>query len=80
MRGKKLYENEDFHPGYGAGEGSTERLEFECPCGKGKIIEDHDNIPGFREHDVFLACDECKEKYVFDLSHGVRGWELVLKP
>lgn len=65
--------------GYGAGTGDTERYEYKCPCGKGKIIEEHDNIPGFREHDVFISCDECREKYEFDLSKGVRNWELVEK-
>ncbi|MBF4695077.1 hypothetical protein [Fusibacter ferrireducens] len=62
-----------------AGSGDTERYEYECPCGEGKIIEEHDNIPGFRDHSVFFRCDKCNEKYKFDLSKGVRGWELVEK-
>jgi CSL zinc finger len=44
MRTKLIYSSEENHPGYGAGEGDTERYEYECPCGKGKIIEEHDNI------------------------------------
>ena len=39
------------HPGYGAGSSDTERIEYMCPCGKGKVVEEHDNIPGFRKHD-----------------------------
>lgn len=57
----------------------TERYEYECPCGKGKIVEEHDNIPGFRDHDVWISCDACSKKYKLDTSRGVRGWELVEK-
>lgn len=52
MRTKLIYSNQENHPGYGAGEGDTERYEYLCPCGKGRVIEEHDNIPGFRDHDV----------------------------
>lgn len=77
MRTNLIYSNQSFHPGYGAGCGDTELYEYECPCGKGTIREEHDNIPGFREHDVFMCCDECKRKYKFDTTTGVRNWELV---
>ena len=77
MRTKLINSSQSEHPGYGAGCGDTERYEYECPCGKGKIIEEHDNIPGFRDHDVYLDCPECSKKYKLDTSHGVRGWELV---
>lgn len=66
-------------PGYGAGSGNTERYEYECPCGKGKIIEEHDNIPGFRDHDVYISCEECRKKYTLDTSKGIRHWELIKK-
>ncbi len=79
MRTKKIYSSCEFHEGYGAGSGDTERYEYECPCGKGKIIEEHDNIPGFREHDVYMHCDECSKKYILDTSKGVRNWKLVLR-
>lgn len=79
MRTKLIYESQKEHSGYGAGCGDTERYEYECPCGKGKIIEEHDNIPGFRDHDVYIACDECSKKYILDISKGVRGWELIEK-
>lgn len=48
MRTEKIYASNENHPGYGAGDGDTERYEYKCPCGKGKIVEEHDNIPGFR--------------------------------
>lgn len=56
------------HPGYGAGSGTIDRYEYECPCGKGKLIDERDNIPGFREHDYFIDCPDCREKY--DYSNG----------
>lgn len=79
MRTKLTYSSHDDHAGFGAGSGDTERYEYECPCGKGKIIEEHDNIPGFRDHDVYLHCDECKTKYEFDPKKPIRNWELIEK-
>ena len=43
MRTKMIFSSREAHPGYGAGDGTTERYEYECPCGKGKIVEEHDN-------------------------------------
>lgn len=54
----------------------SERYEYECPCGNGKIVEDYDNTPGFRSHDVRILCNECKNKYKLDTLQGVRDWEL----
>lgn len=76
----KLISSERYeHEGWGAGSGDCERYEYECPCGKGTIIEEHDNIPGFRDHDVCIICPECSKKYELDVSKGVRAWELVEK-
>ncbi|NRD81036.1 hypothetical protein HPT25_27340 [Bacillus sp. BRMEA1] len=79
MRGKLIYSSDNDHRGYGAGSGDTERYEYECACGNGKVIEEHDNIPGFRDHSVYLSCNNCSEKYMLDTSKGVRGWELIKK-
>lgn len=79
MRTKMVYSSEEEHQGYGAGSGDIERYEYECPCGKGKIVEEHDNIPGFRDHAVFFSCSECRNKYDLDTSNGIRSWELVKK-
>ncbi|WP_226035502.1 hypothetical protein [Aquibacillus saliphilus] len=51
------------HPGYGAGSGRIIREEFKCPCGKGVVIYEKDDIPGFRESDVSCDCKDCDEKY-----------------
>lgn len=64
------------HSGWGAGEGTTERYEYRCPCGYGSIIEEHDNIPGFREHDVRIDCDKCRAEWRFVEGRGVRDWSL----
>lgn len=77
MRTKLIYSNCEAHPGYGSGSGDVETYEYECPCGKGSIREEHDNTPGFRDHTVFICCDECRKHYKIDTSKGVRGWELV---
>ena len=79
MRTKLIYSSQEEHSGYGAGSGDTECYEYECACGKGKIIEEHDNIPGFRDHSVYINCDECNEIYDLDTSNGVRSWELKKK-
>lgn len=79
MQLKLISQKTDLHPGYGAGEGTTEYYEYECPCGKGKIVEEHDNIPGFREHNVYLLCEECRKFYTLDTSSGIRDWRIVQK-
>lgn len=79
MRTKLISSINNPSEGYGAGDGSIERHEYECPCGKGSIIEEHDNIPGFRDHDVYISCKECFKKYKLDTSKGTRSWELAEK-
>lgn len=76
MDKKIIYESENEHPGYGAGSGTTELYEYECPCGNGRIIEEHDNIPGFREHDVYISCKRCSSLFDINTIHGIRGWKL----
>ena len=77
MRTQRVYSSQEYHSGYGAGDGDTERYEYLCPCGNGRVIEEHDNIPGFREHDVWLQCPKCSKKYRLDASGSVRNWQLV---
>lgn len=77
MKTKLISSFKESHLGYGAGAGDTELYEYECPCGQGRIIEEHDNIPGFREHDVSIQCVQCSQKYTLDISKGVRSWTLV---
>jgi hypothetical protein len=51
------------HEGYGAGSGTIDTDVYECPCGKGEVVVTHDRIPGFRESDVMIMCDDCSKKY-----------------
>lgn len=30
MKIKRIYSNQEYHPGYGAGDGNIERYEYEC--------------------------------------------------
>jgi hypothetical protein len=64
------------HAGWGAGSGSVERIEYHCPCRGGTIVEEHDDVPGFREHDVWIACDKCRSRWRFIDGRSVRGWGL----
>lgn len=59
---------------YGAGVGTEEEYIYYCPCGKGEIIEEHCNVPGFREHNVYICCNECSKKW--EISGGSRNWSL----
>lgn len=79
MRTKLINSSEENHSGFGAGSGDTEKYEYECACGKGTIVEEHDNIPGFRDHSVYICCEYCRENYELDTYKGTRGWELVKK-
>lgn len=54
----------------------TEHYEFECACGKGKIIEE--NVPCFNDHYTWIACEECKKKYVLIEGRG-SIWEICPK-
>ncbi|MBF0671348.1 MAG: hypothetical protein IR160_02040 [Salinibacterium sp.] len=68
------------HAGWGAGTGDVERYEYRCPCGAGTILEEHDNVPGFREHDVRIMCDTCREEWDFVPGFSVRGWRIKPLP
>lgn len=79
MRLEKIYEKTSLSSGYGAGSGTTSYVEYLCPCGKGKIIDENDAIPGFRDHSVIIDCAVCKDKYELDFSKGMSCWDLVEK-
>lgn len=64
------------HPGWGAGSGDVERYEFRCPCGAGTIDEEHDNVPGFREHELTIMCNPCGAEWEFVPGLSVRGWRI----
>jgi hypothetical protein len=54
-----------FSEGYGAGSGEIIHEEYKCPCGKGSVTYEKDDIPGFRDTNIGCECLECNEKYEF---------------
>ncbi len=69
---KESYENE---VDYGAGEGTEEKYIYYCPCGKGEVIQEDCNVPGFRSHDCYIMCKECSKKWDVKKING--NWELI---
>jgi hypothetical protein len=65
MQLKELKSSSNYHRGYGAGSGEVINEEYECPCGKGKVFYEKDNIPGFRDSNIHTNCNECNDKYNF---------------
>ena len=54
-----LLVNEERYPN--GANSPTIHKEYECPCGCGKIIEEH--VSGFWDYRVWIDCAACKEKY-----------------
>lgn len=77
VRTERIAGDENYHGGWGAGAGTVERSEYRCPCGDGTVVEEHDNVPGFREHDVRIDCGKCRAEWRFIEGRSVRDWGLV---
>jgi len=76
IRTELTSDSRDTHSGWGAGSGDTERYEYLCPCGHGRIIEEHDNVPGFREHSHAIACEVCRTEWQFVDGLSTRNWRI----
>ncbi|MEG9246847.1 hypothetical protein V6S67_01960 [Arthrobacter sp. Soc17.1.1.1] len=76
VRTLRISRHSEDSDGYGAGSGSVSRLNFLCPCGDGRIVEEHENIPGFREHDVVIDCPKCRDEWRFLDGRTVADWAL----
>ena len=61
----------------GEASGEATMITYSCPCGEGEIVEEHDDIPGFRSNDVWCTCEKCRQKYRIDTSKGISNWELI---
>ena len=79
MRTKEIGRYRKTGVGFGRDRGEILEIRFECPCGKGCIIEEHDEIPGFKNKDVFIRCPDCTKKHTLDISNGVSNWQLIEK-
>lgn len=45
--------------------GSVIKDEFVCPCGKGTVFYERDDIPGFKNTFITSDCKACSENYSF---------------
>lgn len=78
MRTKLLSTNHET-VGEGTRKGYKTILTYECPCKKGKIIEEQSNLPGDRGCTVTLNCKKCQKKYSLDTRRGGKNWNLIEK-
>lgn len=69
MKLKELESSSVYHQGYGAGSGEVITTVYECPCGKGTVTYEKDDIPGFRDSSIVCDCEECRANY--DFGKGV---------
>ncbi|MCA4135493.1 BsuBI/PstI family type II restriction endonuclease [Arthrobacter sp. M4] len=65
--------------GLGPGTTDTELYEYDCPCGKGAVIEEHENVPGNQGHYRRIACESCRAEWDFVPGLSVRQWRLERK-
>ena len=54
----------------------TRHIEYECPCGKGKVVEER--VVGFGDYWAELKCRRCAKKYEIVTGCGYI-WELKSK-
>ena len=54
----------------------TRHIEYTCPCGKGKIIDER--VVGFGDYYAYIECKRCKKKYEVVTGQGYI-WELKEK-
>ena len=54
----------------------TEHIEYECPCGKGRIF--YENVRGFHDSCAWIKCKVCEKKYEIKMGCG-HFWELEEK-
>lgn len=57
-------------------EGCTRHIEYKCPCGKGRIVEER--VVGFGDYWAMIKCRTCKKKYEIKTGCG-HIWELEEK-
>ncbi len=70
----KVLVDKDLYPN--GANSPTRHIEYECPCGKGKVIEER--VVGFGDYYAWIECKNCKSKYEVKTGCG-HYWELVEK-
>lgn len=52
----------------------TAHREYECPCGKGRIIDER--VVGFGDYTAWIDCPDCQKNYRVLTGCG-HIWELI---
>ncbi len=52
----------------------TRRIEYKCPCGKGRIVEER--VVGFGDYSAIIQCPDCEKSYKIIYGQG-HIWELT---
>jgi hypothetical protein len=73
----KLINKKTIYYDYNNEPAEYDEYNYICPCGKGKIVETHDETPGNREHLVCILCEKCSKEFKLDLTKGIRSWEVI---
>lgn len=74
MQLKQIGDSKFSDVGYGSHSGHIKEKVYECPCSKGKVYYERDDIPGFKGTHITCNCGECDKKYTFQ-----RGGTVVEK-
>ena len=70
----KILLDEDRYPD--GANSPTRHIEYLCPCGKGKIIDER--VVGFGDYYAWIECKHCEKKYELVTGCGYI-WELERK-
>ena len=73
-RSAKILLDEDRYPD--GANSPTRHIEYECPCGKGRIIDER--VVGFADYCSWIDCKDCAKKYELVTGCGYI-WELKRK-
>ena len=71
-RTAKILLDEERYPG--GASCPTRHIEYACPCGTGKVIDER--VVGFGDYSAWLECDKCEKEYEIVTGCG-NIWELV---
>lgn len=61
----RFIKSESRSVGYGNRQGHIKEAVYACPCGKGTVNYEVDDIVGYKNNDIYCNCSDCKDKYIF---------------
>ena len=73
-RTAKVILDKDLYPN--GANSPTRHIEYFCPCGKGKIIDER--VIGFHDYYAYIDCPKCAKKYEIQTGCGYI-WQLIKK-